>query len=66
MKRIKAKGIKVIVFEPELEENVFQFRCEKDLPTFKENCDLIITNRMVSDLEDVKAKVFTRDIFKTD
>tara|TARA_B110000014_G_C20121718_1_gene594773 strand:+ start:1551 stop:2681 length:1131 start_codon:yes stop_codon:yes gene_type:complete len=67
MKRIKAKGIKVIVYEPVLQEKDF-FRSEviKDLDTFKAKSDLIVANRLVDDIQDVSEKVFTRDLFGKD
>lgn len=64
MKRIKAKGIPVIVYEPALKELCFfGSPVVTDLSAFKSQCDLIITNRKSTDLADVSEKVFTRDIF---
>jgi UDPglucose 6-dehydrogenase len=67
MKRIKAKGIEVIVYEPELkEESFYNSLVETDLGVFKKNVDMILANRMVVDLDDVKEIVFTRDLFEAD
>lgn len=67
MKRLKAKGIDVIVFEPKLQDShFFNSPVEKDFSKFKTSVDMIISNRMVSDLEDVREKVFTRDLFGDD
>ena len=67
MKRIKARGIKVIVYEPELHEfNYFNSEVEKDLSEFKSKSDIILTNRMVAELNDEKEKVFTRDLYGGD
>ena len=64
MKRIKAKGINVVVYEPELKEPYFyNSRVETDLIAFKDRMDIILANRMVPDLNDVSEKVFTRDLF---
>jgi UDPglucose 6-dehydrogenase len=67
IKRLKAKGIEVVVYEPELQETVyFNSHVEKDLGLFKRSVDIIVTNRMVTELEDVVEKVRTRDLFGED
>lgn len=67
MKRIKAKGIEVVVYEPALEEDeFFHSRVIKDINEFKNMSDVIVANRLSEDLEDVKEKVYTRDLFGND
>jgi len=67
MKRLKAKGVEVMVFEPVLEEeDFFRSRVVRDLQYFKDNCDLIVANRLTDELKDVEEKIFTRDLFGGD
>ena len=66
MKRIQAKGIEVIVYEPLLEEEFFSSKVINDLKKFKKLSDIIIANRMTDEIRDVAKKIYTRDLFNSD
>ena len=67
MKRITAKGIEIVIYEPAMTDNAFfGSKVSHDLDAFKRDCDVIIANRMTSAIEDVRDKVFTRDLFGSD
>jgi UDPglucose 6-dehydrogenase len=67
MKRIKAKGIKVVVYEPALEQSeFFGSAVINDLSAFKHLCDVVVANRITDELQDIEEKVYTRDLFGSD
>jgi UDPglucose 6-dehydrogenase len=67
MKRIKAKGIKVVIYEPVLKDNEFFYsKVIRDLDEFKRISDVVVANRLSSDIMDIESKVYTRDLFGSD
>lgn len=68
MKRLRAEGVRVVLYEPMLQEkdNIYKYEIIDDLEEFKNMSDIIVTNRYSADLADVKDKVYTRDLFKRD
>ncbi|WP_208558874.1 nucleotide sugar dehydrogenase [Marinilactibacillus kalidii] len=67
MKRLKAKGVEVVVYEPVLEDELFyNSKVNNNLSSFKEESDVIVANRFTEDLDDVKEKIYTRDLYNLD
>lgn len=67
MKILRSEGVEVVIYEPSLGEDQFErFKVERDFSAFKKNCDVILANRMSCELDSVKAKVYTRDLYSRD
>lgn len=67
MKRIKAKGIEVVIYEPAFDDNTFyNSKVIKDLNVFKKMCDIVLVNRITEELDDIKDKIYTRDLYARD
>ena len=64
MKRIKARGIEVVIYEPVLKESVFfKSKVINDLQAFKQMSDVVVANRLMNEIQDIAHKVYTRDLF---
>ena len=67
MKRLRAEGVELVIYEPTLQEDEFQkMQVEHDFEVFKQRADVIVANRLSDELMDVKDKVYTRDVYSRD